>query len=106
MSERQNKVAEEIAHLSAEFLARESNHTSLITITRADISPDLKKATIFFTVLPDDKEEEALYFLMRKRGDVREHIRKHTSLKSLPYIDFAVDHGEKNRQHIDTLLQE
>ncbi|MEX0917092.1 MAG: ribosome-binding factor A [Candidatus Paceibacterota bacterium] len=106
MSERQEKVSEEIAHLAAQFLARESNRRSLITVTRSEISPDLKQATIYFTVLPEEKEKDALHFLMRKRSDVRKHIKEHTKLKALPYIDFAIDQGEKNRQHIDTLLQE
>ena len=51
-SKRQIQVAEIIAHAAADYFARESNYESLITVTRADVSPDLKNAMIFLSVLP------------------------------------------------------
>lgn len=105
-AERKDKVANLIKKLSAEFLERENNRTSLITVTSANCSPDLKKATIFITVLPDDKEKTALEFIKRKRGDLREFIKKNLNIKNIPFLDVELDQGEKNRQRIDELLRE
>lgn len=102
-SQRQQKVSEQIAHLAADYLGRESNRQSLLTVTRADISPDLTKATIYFTVMPDSYEETALDFTKRKRTEFRTFVKKRTELRKLPYFDFEIDHGEKHRQHLDTL---
>ena len=102
-SQRQQQVSEQIAHLAAEFLGRESNRQSLITITRADIAPDLSKATVYFTVLPNEQEPQALDFAKRKRADFRTFVKKHTQMRRLPFFDFEIDYGEKNRQHLDTL---
>lgn len=102
-SQRQQKVSEQIAHLAAEFLGRESNRQSLVTVTRADISPDLTKATIYFTVMPESYEEGVLDFTKRKRTEFRTFVKKHTQLRKLPYFDFEIDFGEKHRQHLDTL---
>ena len=102
-SQRQFQISEQIAHLAAEFLQRESNRQSMVTITRADVSPDLARATVYFTVIPENHEEEALNFAKRKRSDFRTYIKKHTNLRRLPYVDFIVDKGERNRQHLDTL---
>ena len=102
-SQRQQQVSEQIAHLAAEFLGRESNRQSLITITRADIAPDLSRATVYFTVLPDEQQEQALDFAKRKRADFRTFVKKHTQMRRLPFFDFEIDYGEKNRQHLDTL---
>ena len=55
--ERNEKVANNIKELSAQFLGRENNRTSLITVISCSTSPDLKKATIFITVLPTSKED-------------------------------------------------
>ena len=52
MSDRNEKVANYIKERTAEFLQRENNGTSLITVTSATCSPDLKRATVFITVLP------------------------------------------------------
>lgn len=104
MIPRNEKVANFIKELAAEFLGRENNRTSLITVTSATASPDLKRATIFITVLPDSKEHDALDFAKRKRPELREYLKKNMETKIIPFIDIKIDLGEKNRQKIDELL--
>ncbi|OGI68778.1 hypothetical protein A3A05_03025 [Candidatus Nomurabacteria bacterium RIFCSPLOWO2_01_FULL_41_12] len=105
MTQRKEKVASYIKELAAEFLARENNRTSLITVTHATVSPDLKRSTIYITVLPNSKEANALGFVKRKRKELREFFKKKLTIKSIPFIDIAIDLGEKNRQKIDELLR-
>ena len=106
MTERKERAVNFIKELGAQFLGRENNRTSLITVTSATVSPDLKRATIFITVLPEDKEHDALEFAKRKRGELREFLKKNMQTKMIPFIDIAIDLGEKNRQKIDELLRE
>lgn len=106
MTDRTEKVANMIRELSAEFLARIDNHTSLITITHADVAPDIKKGTIYISVLPEDKEEQALHFIERNLGDMREFLKKNMEMKNIPYLSVKIDLGEKNRQRIDELLRQ
>lgn len=105
-SNRTEKVSNQIKELAAQFLGRENNRTSLITVTSANASPDLKRATIFITVLPDSKEHDALEFTKRKRADLRDFLKKNMPIKVIPFIDIEIDKGEKNRQKIDELLRE
>jgi ribosome-binding factor A len=105
MLQRNEKVANYIKKLAAEFLARVGSRTSLITVTSANCSPDLKYATIFITVLPDSKETAALSFVKRQRRGIRAFLKKNLKTKVIPFIDFAIDLGEKNRQKIDELLR-
>ncbi|MFA5791505.1 MAG: ribosome-binding factor A [Candidatus Paceibacterota bacterium] len=104
-NKRNEKVAKEIKELAAQFLGRENNRTSLITVTYATCSPDLKKATIFITVLPSSKEENALNFVKRNLGELREFLKKNMPVKIIPFLDVKIDLGEKNRQKIDELLR-
>ena len=104
-SKRQIQVAEIIAHAAADYFARESNYESLITVTRADVSPDLKNAIIFLSVLPESAEENVLHFAKRSRADFRDFIKGKSRLKFLPNFDFEIDYGEKNRQLIDDLTR-
>ena len=109
MSENSNrieKVSNQIKELSAQFLGRENNRTSLITVISANTSPDLKRATIFITVLPTSKEHDALEFAKRKRAELRDFLKKNMPIKVIPFIDIEIDKGEKNRQKIDELLRE
>jgi ribosome-binding factor A len=103
---RTDKVTRLIKELAANFLEREATNVSLITVTGCEISPDLKKATIYFTVLPENKERAALDFTKRMRGDFRDYLKKNLEMRSIPFIDFEIDKGEKNRQRIDELLRQ
>ena len=104
--ERNEKVANFIKELAAQFLGRENNRTSLITVTSCTTSPDLKRATVFITVLPEGKEHDALDFAKRKRSEFRDYLKQNFKGKVIPFVDIEIDQGEKNRQKIDELLRE
>ena len=109
MQERkQIQIAETIAHLAGEFLARELVNPAangLITVTRAELGENMKNVTIFLSVLPQTKEGEALKVLKRARSDFREYLKKHSFFHPVPTVDFELDFGEKNRQRIDDLTR-
>ncbi len=104
MTLRQERVSGVIRQLAAKFLQEESSGQSLITVTNCDISPDLKNATIFISVLPVESEEFALNFARRKRKELKNYIKQNTKMKVIPFVDVQIDLGEKNRQRIDELI--
>lgn len=107
MSEiRNERVASLLMKYAADFVERVSNRNSIITITNIEISDDLKEATLFFTVFPDSYEGTALEFLKRQRSDLRNYVKGKWKAKFLPFFDFEIDKGEKNRQRIDELLNQ
>lgn len=103
MDPRDEKLRELVRSVAAEFMQKNSNYTSLITVTDVSISDKGQRATIFFTVLPDDKEKGALDFAKRMRAEFREFFAGKARMRALPFFDFAIDKGEKNRQHIDEI---
>ncbi len=103
-SQRQIQVGLELRSIAQDFFQRESSGLSLITVTRAEVSPDMRQGTIFITVLPEDKEEAAINFAKRMRSDLRHTIMKKMPVKVIPFLEVEIDYGEKNRQHIDELL--
>ncbi len=106
MSDRTLKVSLLVKEAAADFLNRESNHTSLITVTNATISKDFSNATVFFTVFPDDQQEQVLHFTRRKRADFKSYLKSRLHLRRIPFVDFKIDEGEKHRQRIDEISQE
>ena len=100
------QVSQMIAERAADYFARESNYRSLITVTRAEITPDLKRVTVFLSVLPQSAETAALDFAKRARSEFRRTLTERTRLGRIPTIDFEIDYGEKNRQRIDYLTRE
>lgn len=105
-SQRQDKMRSFLRALAADFFAREAGKKSLITITDATISPDFKRGTIYFTTFPASEQENALEFAKRKRTELREYIKEHARLKTLPVFEVKIDEGERNRQRIEELSRE
>lgn len=97
-----DKIAREIRVQAGEYIAREANRNVLITPTRVEMSEDSKKATIYFTALPESQEEQALSFLRRKRSEFRAYLTKRR-FKRIPMVDFVIDAGEKNRRALEEI---
>ncbi len=104
MSNRNERFSEVLRDLAARFLLIHGNKSSLITVTNIKLTTNEKNATIFFTVFPDEFEKTALEFAKRKRVEFREFVKENSNLGHLPFFDFEIDLGEKNRQRIDGLL--
>jgi ribosome-binding factor A len=104
MDHRREKLTRLLAESAAHFLSRESNRQSLITITRTEMSQKLDRVTFYVHILPEEAEGAGLGFLLRNRGECREHLKKTVPLKRIPHVEFAIDEGEKHRQKVDALL--
>lgn len=102
MSEK--SLEKEIQKIASEWINRESNKTSLITITSCELSKDQKYINLGVSVLPETQSRAALDFLVRNKDVVRNYLKKHGKLHRIPYVVFMADSGEKNRQRIFELL--
>jgi ribosome-binding factor A len=106
MDFRHDKIEHLIQKLAGEFIERESNRNSLITVTRVYLPSDMTRAIIMCTVLPQEQEEQALNFLKRMRSDFKEYFKKHVKMGQIPFFDFEIDKGEKLAQRIRDLSEE
>ncbi|MES2060267.1 MAG: ribosome-binding factor A [Patescibacteria group bacterium] len=97
------KIEEVIKKAATQFLLVEAGHNSLLTVTYVSVSPKFEHATVFFTAFPDSAEKSALEFAKRKRSEFKEYLRSETKLPRVPFVDFEIDFGEKNRQRIDEI---
>jgi ribosome-binding factor A len=100
---KRERISEILHRLAAEFIRDNGGKTSLITVTRVEISPTGKEAKIFFTTLPESEEETALKFLERKTPEFKRYIRDESTIHLVPHVDFKIDYGERNRQRLDEI---
>ena len=105
-ADRHERVVSLIHELAATFIQQEANTDPMITLTKVTTSPDYRQCTIHFTTSPEGREEDALVFLTRYAGELRRFIMKKSDLKIIPHISFAVDAGERQRQHIDDIARD
>jgi ribosome-binding factor A len=104
-TQRQTQISLEILGIAQDFFQRESSGASLITVTRAEVSADMKHGTIYITAIPEEKEPAALDFAKRMRSELRHTVMKRLPVKVIPFFEIEIDYGEKNRIHIDSLLR-
>jgi ribosome-binding factor A len=104
MGMRQKKINGRLQEVISSFLNQEASTKSVVTVTHCTISNDLKNATAYLSVFPENFEEEALEFAKRKRSEIRATIAQKVPMKIIPFIDFEIDAGEKNRQAIEDIL--
>ncbi len=104
-TERQIKIGLTLRNIAQTFFQKESSGTSLITVTKADISKDLKNTDIYITVLPKNKEAQALAFAKRMRTDLRTEIKNKLKIRTIPNVEIKIDEGELARQIMDEVLR-
>lgn len=101
---RSEKLHELVRKTASEFIARESNPGTLITVT--DITQDTTglKVHILLSVYPENKGQAAVDFLSRRASDFQEFFTEKVKIRKAPHFTFGIDKGEKNRQRIDELI--
>ena len=86
-SDRKTKAADLLKELAATFVQQEANANPLITVTSVDMSPDLSRAIIFITTIPDGREADALIFLKRNATNLRNYLKKKMRNQTKPMLN-------------------
>jgi ribosome-binding factor A len=77
----------------------------MITITDARITPDLRDATVFYTVLGDAAAQAGTAAALDSaKGMVRSTVGKALGLRHSPTLTFVLDDVQDQVKHIDDLL--
>ncbi|MCE5315237.1 MAG: 30S ribosome-binding factor RbfA [Armatimonadota bacterium] len=109
MSTRQEKICGLLKEEVSDILFREFKDPRLgfITVTDAEITPDLQHARIFVSVLGNDEERATnMAILKRSQHFVRQELKKRIHMKTLPDIEFKLDTTADQGIRIFELLEE
>jgi ribosome-binding factor A len=106
---RSTRVAEVIQmELSLFFLQKvRDQKLSDVTISRVEVTDDLKNARIFYTVTGEEKtRKQASNALKNATGFVRSHLAKILNLRYTPALKFIYDAKAEKVKEIESLLDE
>jgi len=106
---RSTRVADVIRNEIASLLVGKVRDPKLInvTISRVELSDDLKYAKIFFTVLGGVRERRnASAGLQRAKGFIRSYIAKTLNLRYTPDLQFKFDETAEKVAEMETIFQE
>jgi ribosome-binding factor A len=107
---RHERVAEEIRHEVSAMLAGELKDprlASLVTVTEVRVTPDLKHARVFVSVMGTDAEQAStLAGLAAAAGYVRHELTERLQMRRAPEVHFLLDRTEEYGQYIEELLRQ
>ncbi len=77
------------------------------SITRVDVSPDIRYATVFVSVLgTEDEQSETLVALNNASGLIRHELAPKLTMRSIPSIRFRLDRSMEHAENVQRLLSE
>jgi len=108
-SNRPRRVAELLHHELARLLPRELDEPIVhrVTLTGAEVSPDLTHAKIFFSLLTGSADaKDAARLLNDAAGHLRHVLRDRVRLRrGVPTLRFLFDESLERGAHLDALIE-
>ena len=105
---RKERVANEIQHILGRIQTQyiDLSDLGLITFSRVTISPDLKHAKVFFSVLNKKIPIDKIQIEMDNRAkSFRKYLGQELRIKFTPELKFFYDETVEYTQKIDTIFQ-
>ena len=109
MSVRTRRVAGEIQKVLGEVIARDHSDVSngLVTVTDVDISPDLRNAKVFVSILGGTVPHEKVIRELNERAPaLRTAVSKRVYLRNAPHLLFIIDETGERVERISRLISE
>ena len=103
-----NRIDEELKKQVSTIIMndiKDPNLTGLISVTRAKVTPDLKYAKVYVSILNAKDTKEDLAILKKSSGLTRSLIAKRMNLRITPEIIFELDDSMEYGERIDSILK-
>ena len=101
----QELLLEEISKLLQDGL--KDPRIGFATLTRVEVSDNLKHAKVFVSVMGSEKEKtDTLNALINAKGFIRNTLGKNLYLKYLPELEFKKDENAEHVEKITRILNE
>ena len=105
---RADRVADSVRRALARLLQQRIRdpRVGFVTLTDVRLSPDLRYAIAYFTVIDSERKEESLAGLKRATPFLRRGLAREAGLRYTPELRFVYDDVASSGQRIETLLEE
>ena len=106
---RLNRINEELKRKISNIINYEvtnSNITGMISVTSVKITPDLRYAKVFVSIINSRNTKQTLAALKKSAGFIRSRIAEDVNLRVTPELVFELDESMQYGERIDTILEE
>ena len=107
MKHRMLRINEVVKRELSGIIAREMSFAgALVSINHVDVTPDLKNAHVFVSVLGSDSGESVLSKLASHRVTLQAELARHVTMKYTPHLIFHLDDSIQRGARVIEILQE
>lgn len=82
------------------------NVTGMISVTKVKVTPDLKYAKVYISILNSKNIKETMEGLKKSTGFIRSELAKRINLRNTPELIFEIDDSMEYGAKIDSILKE
>ena len=82
------------------------NVTGLISVTKVKVTPDLKYAKVYVSIMNSKNIKETMEGLKKSSGFIRTELAKKVNLRNTPELTFEIDDSIEYGAKIDSILKE
>ena len=99
-----DELRKEISNIIS-FELKDPNITGLISVTKVKVTPDLKYAKVYVSILNAKNNEKTLQGLKDSSGFIRTQIAKTVNLRITPQLVFEIDDSIEYGMKIDSIIK-
>lgn len=95
----------ELSHIIG-YELKNPNITGMISVTKVKVTPDLKYAKVYVSILNSKNIKETMEGLKKSSGFIRSELAKRINLRNTPELVFDIDDSMEIGAKIDSILKE
>lgn len=99
------ELRKEISHIIS-FELKNPEATGLISVTKVKVTPDLKYAKVYVSILDAKSDTKTIEALKKSAGFIRSMIAKSVNLRVTPELVFEKDDSLEYGMKIDSILKD
>ena len=106
---RLGRVNEELMKAISHIITYELKNpdvTGMISVTRVKVTPDLKYAKVYVSILNPKSVDETMKGLKESAGFIRSQVAKTVNLRITPELVFEYDDSIEHGEKIDNILKQ
>lgn len=88
------------------FELKNAKVTGIVSVTKVRVTPDLRYARVYISVLDPKFKNKTLEGLNESKGFIRSRIAKAVNLRITPELVFVYDDSEEQGERIDQILRD
>jgi len=107
MKHRMLRINEVVKRELSGIVAREVNFEgALVSINQVDVTPDLKNAHVFVSVLGTEARDSVMSKLASHRPALQGELARHVTMKYTPHLIFHLDDSIERGARVIEIMQE